>query len=460
MRTASETLAGWVVSFGSDDVPDAVAHAVKRHLLDGIGDAIAARRLGAGAPGWAVAHALGGPGEARALSGDVALSAPAAAMATGILVHALDFDDTHAGGLVHATAVVLPAALAVGQEVGATGAEVVTASVIGMETVCRLGAVSPHGFHARGLHATAVAGPLAAAVVASKLVGSREDTVVDALGIAGSSSGGLLEFLDTAADTKSLHPGSASVDGILAARLAAAGATGPRTVLDGRRGVYAALADRPVDFAVLTEDLGTRWEAAQIGIKPYPACQLMHVTLDAVTAATAGTVVDPSDIVSVQVHVHPDSSPFVCGEHAGTAAPRSTYDAKFDLPWSVAALLVDGSVTIATYTDESISRSDVLQIAKAVEVIDAPTDGPAAAAPGKAVITLRDGSTLTGEVGGSRGTPSSPLTDDELRAKFLANCGEHSRAAELADIVANLELEPDLTRVLDLAAEISRTTDS
>jgi 2-methylcitrate dehydratase PrpD len=456
--TATEILAAW--AHDVDSVPENVAHTVKRHLLDGIGDAIAARRVGAGVPGWTVAHALGGPPEARALTGDTALSAAGAALASGIVLHALDFDDTHAGGLVHATTVVLPAALAVGQETGATGAQVLTAAVVGMETVCRLGAVSPHGFHARGLHATAVVGPLTAALVGSRLLGASVAEMVDALGIAGSSSGGLLEFLDTDADTKSLHPGSASMNGVLAARMAAAGATGPRSVLDGRRGVYAALAGRPVDFDALTEDLGSRWEATQIGIKPYPSCQLMHVTLDAVTEAVRGTTVDTSDIESIEVHVHPDSSPFVCGEHAGTANPRSTYDAKFDLPWSVAALLHDGAVTIETYSDTSITRDDVTRIAKLVRVVDAPTDGPAASAPGRAVITMHDGRTLTGEVGGSRGTPASPLTDAEIRAKFTANCGGHARGAELADIVLALELEPDLTRVLDLAAEIAGNIDS
>ena len=116
-----------------------------------------------------VATALGGPPEAAILGSPVTVSAPAAALANGALVHAWDFDDTHADGLVHATAVVLPAVLAVGQQHDVSGADALAAAVAGDETVCRIAAASPHGFHARGLHATAVCGVFSAALVAAKL---------------------------------------------------------------------------------------------------------------------------------------------------------------------------------------------------------------------------------------------------------------------------------------------------
>ncbi|MFI1464958.1 MmgE/PrpD family protein [Nocardia carnea] len=452
---SSRDLAAWAGQLTLDDLPGHVRHATTRHLLDGIGNAVAARRLGHGRAGWSVAAAFGGPPEARPLTGGHAFSAPAAGMATAVLVHALDFDDTHAGALVHATAVALPAAFAVGQQVGATGVQILTATTVGLETACRLGLASPHGFHSRGLHATGVVGPLAAALVTGTLSGLTTDQSVDALGIAGSAAGGLLEFLDTDADTKALHPGTATLNGILAARLAAAGATGPSSVLEGRRGLYAALSARDADIAVVTAGLGSRWESAAIGIKPYPSCQLMHVTLDAVSAALDGQRVDPARITDIEVHVHPDSLPIVCGPNAGVAAPRSTYDGKFDLPWSVAALLHDGAVDIATYTPASIARDEVLATAAKVRVVVAATGGPAAAAPGHAVLTLDDSRVLDGRVAGSRGTVALPLDDAELRAKFLANCADHPAAGELADRVSALADEPDLSAILDLAATVA-----
>ncbi len=453
---ASGVLATWAHGLTVDDLPEHVRHAASRHLLDGVGNAVAARRLGHGGAGWQVADALGGPEEAFALTGQRKLSSPAAAMATAVLVHALDFDDTHAGALVHPTVVSLPAAFSVGQEVGATGAQVLTAAVLGIESACRLGAVSPHGFHTRGMHATAVVGPLASALAAGVLYGLSVEQLVHALGIAGSSSSGLLEFLDSDADTKALHPGSAGFNGVLAARLAAAGASGPASVLEGRRGLYAALSGRDADLSVLTDDLGERWETTRIGIKPYPSCQLMHVTLDAVTEAMAQSfAVD--DITDIEVFVHPDSIAIVCGPNAGVNAPRSTYDGKFDLPWSVAALLHDGAVNVATYTAESIAREDILKTARKVRVTELVSDGPAASAPGRAVVTLADGRILDGSVAGSRGSIALPLDDAGLLAKFTANCGDHPRGDELADRIFGLDAEPNLTNVLDLAALVAHS---
>ncbi|MGH8961629.1 MAG: MmgE/PrpD family protein [Jatrophihabitantaceae bacterium] len=453
--TATEQLAGWAASLRLADVPDAARHAAARHLLDGIGTALAARREDVVRPAVTVAGALGGPEEATILGERRRLSAPAAAFANGALVHGLDFDDTHAGGLVHATAVVLPAALAVGQQTGACGADVLLAALIGYECVCRIAMASPHGFHARGLHATQVAGVFSAAAVTARLCGMSELATTQAFGIAGSSSGGLLEFLSTGASTKQLHPGSASLNGIIAARLAAAGATGPATVLEGPNGIYAALSQRPSDVNAITAGLGQTWEVTRITIKPYPSCQLMHVALDAAAAAAAAAgPIRPSEIVEVLAEVHPDSASVVCEPAATKVRPRTSYDAKFSLPWSVAALLVDGRLGVASYAQASIVRPEVAELAGRVRSRRTEGAGVAADAAGRVEIQLADGRRVEGTVECSAGAPLAPLDDDALLAKFLGNAGDTILARELAERVLNLAGEPDLSAVVELAARI------
>ena len=329
--TAAQQLAEWGLGLRYADLPAATAHAAVRHLLDGVGLTVVGHRSGAAEPSLRVARSLEGRPEARILGDSTFISAPAAAMADAALVHAIDFDDTHAGGLVHATAVVLPTAFTVGQHVGATGSDVLTAAVFGYEVVCRVAMASPHGFHARGLHATQIGGVFSSAAVMAKLGGCDAPTTVNALGIAGSSAGGLLEFLTTGASTKSLHPGSASFNGQLAVRLAACGATGPETVLEGPHGVFAALSARPADIAGITAGLGERWETTRIGIKPYPSCQLMHVSLDA-TRQVLDRVPSPDAVREIVAHVHPDSAPTVCEPAETKIRPRTSYDAKFSLP--------------------------------------------------------------------------------------------------------------------------------
>jgi 2-methylcitrate dehydratase PrpD len=442
--TVALRLAQWAADLTTADLNADVRRAVGRHLYDATGCALAARRTEEAAPSLAVAAALGGPPEARVL-GDVGrppIGAVAAALATGALVHALDFDDTHAGGLVHASAVVLPAAFAVGQQVGATGEEVLVAAVVGYEVGCRIAAGSPHGFHARGLHATSVVGPLAAAAVTARLLRLSVEQTVHALGIAGSSSAGLLEFLHAGSSTKQLHPGLASAAGVLAARLAAAGATGPDSVVEGRYGLYATLSDRPADVASVTTDLGSRWETTSLTIKPYPACQLAHADLDAM----AGLAIEPGDeVVRLTAQVHPDAVDVVCEPQAAKVRPRSPYDAKFSLPWMLAARVIDGRIGVDTFSPASIARADVVALAERVDVDVVPSSLAAADAPGRVTMLTRDGRSRTAAVHASRGGPTNPLDDEALQAKFEANAGGPCPAAtRLLDLAS----VPDFTSLL------------
>ncbi|MFI0371906.1 MmgE/PrpD family protein [Actinomadura sp. 1N219] len=435
--TVARELAEWALGLDVEDVPEAVRHAAVRHVLDGLGCAVAAARRGAADPAVQTARELGGgrpeatiigrpPGAARVTRAE-------AAFANGVLMHALDFDDTHAGGLVHASAPVVPVALAEAEALGRTGSELLLAAVAGLETVCRLGAAVPHGFHARGLHATAACGVLAAALTASRLRGLSVAETVDALGIAGSQAGGLLEFLNTGASTKQLHPGFAARGGVLAASLASHGASGPGSVVEGEYGLYGALLGRRVPPAAVLDGLGERWELTRITVKPYPACQLMHAQLD------AARQLHGADVASITAEVHPDAASIVCGD--GKERPRTSYDAKFSLPWSVAAMVVDGTVTAATY--DEIDRPDVLALAARVGTEVVAFGGAAADQPGRLRAVTRDGAEIRAEVPRSGGGPDDLGIDRLVRDKALANLGS-------ADSVERILSLPDLTTIQPL----------
>lgn len=452
--SVTESLARWAADLDLQDVPARTRDAATAHLLDGLGTAVAAARLRMAEPATRVALSLGGPPEATVIGTTQKISAPAAALAAGALVHALDFDDTHAAGLVHPTAVTLPAALAVGESTGATGAEVLRAAVIGFEVVCRVSMAAPHGFHSRGIHATHACGTIAAAAVASALMGLTAAQTVDALGIAGSASGGLLEFLDTPASTKALHPGTASLNGILAARLAVEGATGPASVLEGRFGLWAALSDKPADGAVALRGLGSAWETERIGFKPYPACQLSHASIDALRS-----VLDQLDgaatVRSVTADVHPDCVPIVCEPRADKVRPTSAYAAKFSLPWTLAALLTDGDLTVDTYAAASIARPEVSALADRIDVRVVDPGVVAADAPGR-VLVRTDSGTVEGRVTRSTGGPDTPLSAPELAQKLRSCCGGSPLADELAESMRGLEKLPNLHHVLDLTARAAK----
>ena len=432
--TAAETFAEWGLSLAIDDVPEDVRALAARHLLDGAGCAIAAARTGAAPYAGAL---VDGADEATVLGGNARASVPRAALANGILVHALDFDDTHAGALVHATAAVLPTAFAAGEAAGATGAEVLTAAIAGYEVVNRLGSAVTHGFHSRGFHATSVCGVFASALIASRLLGLDVREATNALGIAGSAAAGSLEFLDTGSSTKQLHPGLAAMNGIVAARLAKAGAEGPASIFEGRHGLYRSYLGVAVDPAALTEGLGRRWETACITLKPYPVCQLSHASLDALRAAGAPPA---AEIGSVWFEIPSAVAAIV----AGKPEPRTPYEAKFSLEYCAVALLVDGDVTIGSFEPAAMGRADVAELSRRIAWGDRPFVGPPAEAPGVCELRLRDGSVLRGEVAKSRGGPDAPLSDEEVLAKFRANGGSDALAAALL----RLEHAPSISEVL------------
>lgn len=438
-------LAAWAT--GPLEVPASVRASAIRHLVDGFGVAMAAVRRDAAAPAVQVARDLGGPPQAAVIGSGGLIGAPAAGLANGTLVHALDFDDTHAGGLIHATAVVLPAAFAVGQEYRSSGREVLEAVVVGLEVACRVAAAAPHRFHARGLHATMASGVFSSAAVAARLSGLSADQTTSALGIAGSQAGGLLAFLGTGASTKQLHPGMASHAGILAARLAAAGATGPETVFDGPHGVYDALVGGEADATSIVRDLGRNWQAERIGIKPYPVCQLSHATLDAVADARLRHAFAADQILALEADVHPDSAGVVCDDSRDLARPSSDYAAKFSLPWCVASQLVDGGLGLDAFVEERRTRTEVEDLARRVSWRLTTPDGPAADAPGQVRITLVGGTVVEGRVNRSTGGPDQPLSFEQVLAKVVDAAGEPATA--VADLLSRLDQLDTVDSVLD-----------
>ncbi len=445
MATLSQELVDWAWSLRVADIPAPVRRTAARHLTDGVGCAIAAVRTAAVPYATVLAD---GQGSSTVLGHGRSSGAADAAFANGVLLHALDFDDTHAGGLVHATAAVLPALFAIGEETGVDGPQAMTAAIAGYETVTRIGQGVRHGFHARGFHATSVCGVFAATLVTALLRGLDRETAVSALGIAGSFASGSLEFLHTGSSTKQIHPGWAARAGIEAATLAAAGASGPSTILEGANGLYRMFTGHEVDPTVVVGGLGQEWETTRITIKPYPVCQLSHAAIDALLAVL--DEVGSSDrVAGIEVAIPDESIPVVAEPRAAKLAPRSPYEAKFSLPWTLAALILDGRVTIDTFHPDRLDRPEVRRLAERIQVRGYPSPVAAADSPGRVTITFDDGRAITGAVPTSTGGPDTPLSDTELVAKFSANCGAAISDPEgLAHRLLGLEGETGLTALL------------
>jgi 2-methylcitrate dehydratase PrpD len=358
------------------------------------------------------------------------LSPRDAAVLNGVLVHGMDFDDTHIPAVTHVSAAALPAALSAATVAGASTREMLLAYVLGVEVSARVGLGGAGGFHDVGFHPTAVAGAFGAAVAAGRLTGLDADGLVAAQGVVGSMSAGLLEFLEDGSWTKRLHPGWAAMCGLTAAAFARAGWTGPAAVYEGRFGLYAThLAGRPNRPEAVGEDLGTRWELMRTAVKPYPICHFNHAFADAALLLRDEHGIDAADVRAIRCAIHPVPGKVVCQPPENKWVPRDEYDAKFSLPFAVSAALARGRFTLAELEDDALADPEILALARKVEVVDDHEGLFPDAYSGRVEIELADGRVVAHREQVNRGHDQRPLTNAEIVEKFEGTIGRVADAA-------------------------------
>jgi 2-methylcitrate dehydratase PrpD len=445
--TLAERLAAFAADLEFDTLPDEVVASVRLRALDVLGLGLAASTYDFAKPVIAAA-ADGGP---CTIMGSASTASPAgAALVNGTLAHGLDFDDTHAASITHASAVVVPSVLAIGESRGIAGPEVITAVVAGYEAIARLGMAAPGAFHARGWHATSVCGVFAAALAAGKLLRLDATRLTHALGLAGSFASGVMEFLEDGSAVKRLHAGWAAHAGVVAATLAAGGLTGPATVLEGRFGFYRTF----VGVAPLTEvfeTLGRRWETPRISFKPYPCCHLNHAYIDCALRLRREQRVEADAIVSIECRVPEGEIPIVCEPRAAKLRPRTTYEAQFSLPYTIAAAFLDWRVGLGTFTTARLADERLLGLAARVQHVVDPASTFPNGFPGWVRVRLTDGRVVEVREPDGRGGPARPLPSAAIVEKFRENAGRvllGPRRDELERAVLALESARDIRKVL------------
>jgi 2-methylcitrate dehydratase PrpD len=448
--TVAGDIAEWVGDLAYDDIPGETLAAARLHLLDTLGAGLAAHARGVATAGRTIATSGGASGSSTIIGVEGGAPPAAAALANGMLCHGLDFDDTHADSICHVGVVVSPAAVAVAEAAGSNGRELLLALVAGSEIITRVGAAAVPGYMVRGFHPTSVSGVFGAAVAAARLRGLPPLEIRSALGLAGSMSSGLFAYLADGSETKPVHAGWAAHGGILAAELAAAGGEGPAAVFEDRFGFFAAYYDGDADALVAqVSDLGRRWETPRIAFKPYPACHFVHSCLDAAASLRARHSLAVDDVERITVAVPDPGIPLVLEPSAAKRDPRTEYDAKFSLQYSIAALLVHGRVGVETYTEQAIRDPAVLALAARVEHLQRPFPTYPRSFPGWVRIETHAGAVLELELEHQRGGPENPMSVDEVTGKFRANASLALDAAAVAELEAallSLDEQDDLAR--------------
>src|SRR5438094_6360443 len=276
--SVAETLADKIVALKPGGLPAATRRKCEDLLIDVVGLCVAARHEDYVRSALA---ACDDDGPCTAIGHARTLNAAGAAFVNGTAAHGEDFDDTFEGGPVHAGAVIVPAVLAACERHNPDGRMALIGIAIGTEVLCRLSLVVPKAVHKAGFHPTAVFGAMGAAAGVGAALGLNAKQIVDALGVAGSMAGGIIEYLAEGAWTKRLHAGWAAQSGIRAALLARGGFVGPRTVFEGVHGLFHRFPHtNKGDYAALTGDFGRRWVTDTLAFKPYPCGTMAQSYID------------------------------------------------------------------------------------------------------------------------------------------------------------------------------------
>ncbi|MFI0486712.1 MmgE/PrpD family protein [Actinomadura sp. 9N215] len=451
--TLTERMLDFALRHPSADVPDDLLEWTSLRFTDTVGVALgcAGRGLGAAAARLTLSEPAPGPASIWG-SGGRRSRTDDACFANGMLAHGMDYDDTHTASMIHPSVVIVPTALAVGEETGASGRDVLAAAAIGYELDARLGTLAPgKPLQQRGFHPTSVLGIIPATAVASRLLGLSMTEAVSAAGLAGSMASGLMEFFSDGSDAKQMHPGWAAKGAVTAAKLARHGATGPASVLEGPSGLLRSFAAVEIKDDAASEtlaDLGDHWTGTGVSTKPYPAGHCIHATIDAWLALRDRLALSPDDISRIHRYTALVPSAYlhlVCEPLADKHTPRTVYDARFSLPFALALTVVDGSLRVDGFHPDRLSDPAVLDIARRVDYEVTEYAEYPAAFPGGVRIELDDGTRHEQHLHHNVGSPGNPMSADDIAAKFRACVGTEA-AEPLLDALRGLAAAPSLTQ--------------
>lgn len=400
-------LAEFVTTHPSRGWGDDVEHQAHRTFANWVGCAIGPSGEDAVEAALTAVHELQPAQQASLLGRAEKVDIASAALINGISSHTWDFDDTHLKTIIHPAGPVAPAALALAEHLQLSGRELIDALVLGVEVACRVGNAIYPDHYDRGWHITGTTGMLGSAAACARLLGLDTARTQMALGLAASQPIGLREQFGTM--TKPFHPGGAARVGLMSALMAKHGFTASKRALEAPRGLLQVFSDK-TDWREITEGLGRTWEIALNTYKPFACGIVIHPAIDGCVQLRDQHGIQAEQVAKLQLKVHS-----LVLELTGKKTPSTGLESKFSVYHSCAVGLLYGQAGEHEYTDEVVSRPEVLALRAKVEaVVDDRIDEAAA----ELLLTTTDGRKIALRVDHAVGSLQKPMSDGQLRAKF------------------------------------------
>ena len=452
----TDIIVDFTVDTQFDDIPSEALRVAREATLDCIGVTLAGATEPAGKIGADWARASAGAGVSTVWGHGFKTSPDHAALVNGTAAHALDYDDVTWGLVGHPSVSLVPATLALGELIGASGKDVLLAYVIGFEVMAKIGrTVQPlHSLEGRW-HATSSIGTFGATAACCRLLRLSKEQTAYALGIAFSMTSGNVSNFGTM--TKPMHAGLAARNGIEAAQWAQLGFTSVPHPFDGPtnfQNVYSR--GLPCDMSPI-EEIGKEYELVTraVVIKPHPCCVSAHTGIDAAKRLRDEENVGLDDIEKIEVGVVNYTS-----DKLSYTRPTTGLEGKFSMQYTVARMIQDGALTLDTFTDEAVNDAKIQAFIPRIEMYhdeEAEKAWRIGSRPADMHVTLRDGRKIQKLVKISKGNKEIPLTPDELRQKFrdcAKYCIDNANTEKAITMIENID---DLAAISDLTAVISQS---
>ena len=420
--TLTKQIAGYLARTGYSALDDGAVRATKEHILYTLGTILA----GSSAPGIKQAldgaRAFGTGQESTVLVSGDKLPAASATLVNATMGHSRELDINDDRIAYKSSITVVPAALALAEKIGrVSGKDFIAAVCLGVDLGIRLGlATNPKPVHARAI----ALGPFAAAAASGKILGFDEAVMHNALGIAFCRSTVAGNSTVAPSLSKRLGVGLASQSGVVAAQLAAAGFPAAGEVFQGPAGFFQTFYRQEGDYDALLDQLGSRFEIVLVGPKPFPSCRYTHCAVTGCLDLLRNHGVSANDVQEVRVHIGERDMRSVGGwtedEKKKKRRPDGVVDAQFSIPYTVAATLLGGGLSLEDFTDARLRSDEVLDLAARVKLILDPEldHGPMDVKPQIVEIVMRDGRVISETVVYPKGNPNNPVTSAELIAAF------------------------------------------
>lgn len=428
-----------------EDLSPAAVHEAKRAVLDWTGCALAGSTHPTVGVLLTTFEQVGSRPDVTVLGkGGRKLGLLDAPVANGQMGHVLDFDDTHLGGVIlHTSTATLPALFALGERRKSSGREVIVALAAAFEAGIRVGQAAPR-HHLAGWHLTGTLGTVAAAAGSARLIGLNEQQTMFALGIACTQAAGMQQ--NRGSDCKSLHAGKSAYHGVLASMLASNGFNSSPEILEGSLGFTKIFSATQANGAI-NEGLGRSWMITGNGYKPYACGVVLHPLIDAMIEVSRKTARPAAEVERIEVSVHPDVIRIT-----GVDQPGSGLMSKFSANHAAAVAYIDQAAGVAQFTNERSADAAVQALRRLIVIKPVTTFRLDQSA---ATVRTKAGATVEARIEHATGTVSNPLSDQQLREKFLGNAEPvigAARARSVADMIARLDTLGDVGELVRASA--------